>query len=411
MALNSSSSEDYAKESKGSLAYVWTVALIASIGGLLYGYVLGVISGAVPFITDFFGLNDFQVGLSVSMIDIGGIVGSLFAGYLSDKYGRKKILIFTAFLFAISAVLTALPNTFGMLVFGRFIGGTAVGASMISALYTAEIAPARMRGILVSLTQFGIVVGIVLTYLSNWLLVDIGPDNWRWMFGVGVVPAAVFLMGLFFVPESPRWLAKQGKTREALTILTRVGGDCHARKELDEIKNSVESESGSIRELFMPALRKPLIIGVLISIFAQSVGINAVIYYAPIIFMKGGDSASAALFASLIVGIINFIFTIVAVGTIDRFGRKPLLLFGLTGMMLSMLMIGAAFHPDSPGTTWILHTDTFFCGFLCNEPRPDSMGDCLGNFPDPYPRNGDGNLYGYSVCCGFHGIADIPLDD
>jgi sugar porter (SP) family MFS transporter len=330
----------------GSALYLYSISVIASLGGLLYGFVLGVISGVVPFITDAFNLTPYQVGLAVGNVDIGAMAGALSAGMLSDRYGRKKILILSAFLFALSGILSALADSLWTLLIGRITGGMAVGASLVSALYIAEVAPAKIRGILVTLVQLGIVIGILLAYIFNWLLVDIGPDNWRWMFGVGVIPAMIFLIGLFFVPESPRWLVMHGFTEKAHSILTRIGGTEHAHAELREIHATLDSgEKGSARELFRPGLRNALIIGVLISVFAQSVGINAVIYYAPVIFMHAGyESASSAIFANIAVGAVNFIFTVIAIGTIDRFGRRPLLLAGMAGMFLFMSFTGILFQ-------------------------------------------------------------------
>ena len=349
---------------RGSAPYVYGICIIAAMGGLLYGFVLGVISGVVPFITDYFELTPYQVGFAVGNLDLGCIVGALAAGVLSDRYGRKKVLILTAVFFVVSGVMTALPRTFTELVIGRLLGGVAVGASMISALYISEVSPAGKRGLLVSLTQFGIVIGILATFITNWLLVDTGPNNWRWMFACGIFPAVVFLVGLFFVPESPRWLAKQGMTAKALAILTRIGGAGHAETEMREIQTTVEEEKGSFRDLFRPGLRKALFIGIVISIFAQSVGINSVIYYAPVIFMKTGfESASSALLASIVVGIINFIFTIIAVGTIDKFGRKPLLMVGLAGMFLSMGATGFLFQSEAVSASLILIPILAFVAF------------------------------------------------
>ncbi len=351
-----SQSLEQAAVERGSSAYVFVISIIAAMGGLLYGFILGVVSGAGPFFTEAFDLTPYQVGLAVGNVDIGGMFGALFAGVLSDRFGRKKILLLTAVLFALAGILTATAASLTALIIGRLVGGFAVGASLVSALYIAEVAPAGVRGFLVTLVQFGIVIGILLTYVTNWLLVDIGPDNWRWMFGVGIVPAAIFLAGLLFVPESPRWLAQRGLKDQALAILTRIGGAAHARSEMREIEAAVDSgEKGSVWELFRPGLRTALVIGVLISVFAQSVGINTVIYYAPIIFMKAGaESASSALFANIAVGVINFLFTMIAIGTIDRFGRRPLLLIGLSGMTLAMLSTGILFQASSGGAVMVL---------------------------------------------------------
>ncbi len=349
---------------EGSVLYVLIVSSVVAFGGLLFGFDIGVIAGAIPFITEHFNLNTHQEGFAVSNIIIGCIIGSGLSGPLCDKYGRKKILFFTALLFAVSAVFSALPRTFTDLIIARLIGGIAVGASMVSALYIAEIAPARIRGFLVSLNQFAIVIGILITYLINWLLVDLGPDNWRWMFASETVPAFLFFICLFFVPESPRWLTKQGRFDKALAILTRVGGRKHAEKEINEIKISLEEEVGSISELFKPGLRKAMIIGVIISIFAQVVGIGAVIYYAPKIFIKAGfETASSGLLATVMVGIVNFLGTIVSFLIIDRFGRKPLIYIGHIGMGISLTLTGIFFQSPTVGAVWILIPILAFVGF------------------------------------------------
>ncbi len=318
-------------------AYVYIISAIAAIGGILYGFTLVVISGAIPFITGQFGLSDFQVGFAVGNIDIGGMFGALAAGPLSDRFGRKRTLMLTAALFLLSAALTAGASSYAALVTGRLIGGFAVGASMISALYTAEIAPARIRGFLVSLTQFGIVIGILGTYIVNWLLAESGPGCWRFMFGAGMIPAVVFFAGLFFVPESPRWLALRGELDRARAVLGRIGGPAHAETELAAIRDAVETETGSVRELFRKGLRRALIIGIVVSVLAQSVGINAIMYYSPTIFLNAGfQDNSSAFLAAVVVGVVNFLFTIAAVFWVDRFGRRPLLLAGIAGMFLSL---------------------------------------------------------------------------
>ena len=335
---------------QGSTPYVVVVSTVAALGGLLFGFDIGVIAGAIPFITEHFGLNAHQEGFAVSNIILGCVIGSGLSGHLSDRFGRKKVLLVAALFFTVSACLSAFPRTFAELIIARFIGGIAIGASMISALYIAEIAPARIRGFLVSLNQFAIVIGILMTYIINLFLVNIGENNWRWMFASEMIPALLFFIGLFFVPESPRWLAKQGAIDRARAILARIGGILHARDELREIEQSLEEEEGTFRELFQPGLRTALFIGVVISIFAQIVGIGSVIYYAPMIFMMAGfETASSALFATVLVGIVNFLATIVSLVAIDRLGRKPLLYIGLVGMCLSMTVTGMFFHSDFLG--------------------------------------------------------------
>ncbi|MFC1538254.1 sugar porter family MFS transporter [Candidatus Latescibacterota bacterium] len=346
--------------------YVYAIALVAALGGLLFGFDTGVISGAISFVTNEFSLNAHQEGFAVSNLLIGCIIGAVTAGFLSDKFGRKKMLIVSAVFFLTSALLSAFPRTFVQLVIARFIGGYGVGmASMLSPLYIAEISPARIRGRLVSLNQFTIVGGILLSYLANWLLVDIGPNNWRWMFASEALPAVLFLVALFAVPESPRWLVKSGRLDNALKILTKIGGKKHAEAEIDDIKSTIDKEKGSIFEIFKPGLRLVLLVGVLLAIFQQITGINTVIYYAPKIFMRAGyESASSALLAQVIVGFTNFVFTIIAIVTIDRFGRKPLLLIGLAGMGISFALAGFAFHSATIGATFILIPIILYVAFF-----------------------------------------------
>jgi len=354
------------KPDKGSTLYVYFVCIVAAIGGLLFGFDTGVISGAIPFITEHFSLNAHQEGFAVSNLLIGCILGAGFAGTLSDRFGRKKMLIFAAVFFALSGVLSALPRTFIELVSARFLGGLAVGvASMLSPMYIAEISPASIRGRLVSINQFTIVGGILLSYFTNWLIVDTGPNNWRWMLAVETIPAVIFFITLFLVPESPRWLTKQGCIDRALAILTHVGGAEHAHKEMIEIEASLEKGEGSLSELLKPGLRFALLVGVLLAIFQQITGINTVLYYAPKIFLEAGyKSANSAFLASVIVGVTNLVCTVIAIGTIDRFGRKPLLLIGLAGMGISFAFTGFAFHTEAVGGTWILIPIILYVGFF-----------------------------------------------
>ncbi len=357
---------DHADHYSGSILYVYTVSLVAAIGGLLFGFDTGVISGAIPFITAHFNLNAVEEGFAVSNLLIGCVIGASVAGFLSDRFGRKKMLLFAAVFFTMSAVFSALPRNLGELVAARFIGGLAVGvASMLSPMYIAEIAPASIRGRLVAINQFTIVGGILLSYLSNWLLVDTGDNNWRWMLLAEAVPACMFLIALFFVPESPRWLTKQQKADEALDILTRVGGKTHALSEMKEIQKTLSHEKGSIGELLKPGLRTVLLVGILLAIFQQITGINTVLYYAPKIFLKAGyESASSALLASVIVGFTNMICTVIAISSVDRFGRKPLLVIGLTGMGISFALAGTAMKSTTIDPRLILVPIIAYVGFF-----------------------------------------------
>lgn len=330
----------------GNLFYAIALSFVAAVGGLLFGFDTGVISGAISFVTDHFQLNSHQTGFAVSNLMIACTIGAFLAGPLTDKLGRKKILILAAFLYAISALLSAIPRTFIELVVARFIGGLAVGiASVLSPMYITEISPAKIRGRLVALNQLAIVIGILLSYFSDWLLVDIGPNNWRWMFGVEAFPALIFTIILFLIPESPRWLVKQGSIEKAQKILAKIMGVRQANIEIEEIKSSLTAEQGTYSDLFKPGLRKLLLIGVLLALFAHITGIDTIIYYGPVIFMKAGfQSNSSAIFGSVLIGLINLLFTFVGIALVDRVGRKSLLLIGLAGMGISMVFVGVAYH-------------------------------------------------------------------
>jgi len=334
-----------------NISYVYFISIVATVGGFLFGFDTAVISGAIEFVRIHFSLNAVQEGFTVSNILIGCIFGAMSAGVLSDRFGRKKILMAAAVLFALSAVLSGISRTLPELIIARFIGGIAVGmASMVSPMYIAEISPASIRGRLVALNQLAIVGGILAAYFVNWLLVDIGENNWRWMFASEAVPALSLIAAMFFMPESPRWLTKQGKIEQALAILSKISGRKRASEEFEEIKSTIEQEKGTIGELFHKGLRYALLLGIVLAIFQQITGINIVIYYAPKIFLKAGfKSDNTAFFASVIVGVMNLSATIVALWIIDKIGRKPLLLYGTIGMGISLLLAGLAFHAQIGG--------------------------------------------------------------
>ena len=303
----------------GSKPYLYFVTVVAAVGGLLFGFDIGVISGALPFIKQQFILDVFQEGFVVGILLLGSVVGASLAGALTDKYGRKRILIFSALLFTVSAIACGLPRTITELSIARFSAGIAVGlASVLSPVYIAEIAPPTIRGKLVAINQFAIVIGIFMTYLTNWIVVDTGPNNWRYMFAIAAVPAGIFFFALFFVPESPRWLTKQDRSDEALGILTHINGVNLAGIAMKEIKESMAIEEGSLRELLKPGFRKALVVGIIMAVLSQFCGMNTIVYFAPEIFMKAGfEQASSALLAQVLVGFVNFIFTIVAIMTME----------------------------------------------------------------------------------------------
>ena len=327
----------------------------AALGGLLFGFDTGVISGAIPFIKLEFYLNSYQEGFAVSNLMIACVIGALIAGPIADWTGRKKVLILCAVLFIVSAILSALPRSFTELVIARFIGGIGVGvASVVSPMYIAEISPAKIRGRLVALNQLAIVVGILLSYLSNWLLVDTGINNWRYMLVAEILPATTFLMGLFFILESPRWLTKEGLEKDALDVLKVVAGAVNADHELQKIKKSLAEKKTSLKELLHPSLRRVLIVGILFSLFAHITGIDTIIYYGPIIFLESGFKTDSALLASVIIGITNLIFTFVGMAMIDKAGRKFLLLVGIAGMGISMTLVGFCMQSDMISAKWTL---------------------------------------------------------
>jgi SP family arabinose:H+ symporter-like MFS transporter len=331
-----------AADDKSNVLYVYVISAVAAVGGLLFGFDTAIIAGAIEFVKLQFHLNPHQEGFAVSSLLIGCIVGAGVAGITSDRYGRKKVLIATSAFYVLSAVLAALPHSLSQLAGARFLGGLAVGvSSMVAPLYIAEISPARIRGRLVTLNQMAIVTGILLADVVSWLLEGIGDANWRWMFASAAFPAIVLLIGLLFVPESPRWLAKAGQHGQALAILTTIGGRRHAESEMAEIESVLAEETGSLWELFGRRFRLALVIGIVLAVLGQITGINTIIYYAPKIFLTAGfEKASAAMWASVLVGITNFTSTIVALCLIDKVGRKPLLLFGPAGMGAALALAG-----------------------------------------------------------------------
>jgi sugar porter (SP) family MFS transporter len=335
--------------------YIYFVSFVAAVGGLLFGYDTAIIASAMGYFKEQFILTSLQEGWAVSSALVGCIAGASVAGTISDIVGRKRFLVVTAVLFTLSAIGSAIPKNITEFVVARFIGGIGVGAaSMLSPLYISEISPARIRGRLVSLNQMAIVLGMLSAYFIGWTLADIGPANWRWMFGSEALPALFFLIFMFIVPESPRWLVKKEMEKDAFNILAKINGEQKAGIEIQDIKETITLETGSIRQLFKPGLRTALIIGIVLAIFQQITGINAILYYAPRIFESVGLERNSALLQSVLVGFVNMIFTIVAILTVDKFGRKPLLLFASAGMGLSLILTGLAFCNNIFSGAWIL---------------------------------------------------------
>lgn len=340
-----------------STRYAYLIAAVAAISGLLFGFDTAVINGALIFLRAELALTTRGTELATSSLLVGCALGAGVAGWLTDRLGRKRILIVSALLFAASAVGAALPRDLAEFVAARLVGGLAIGvASVLAPLYIAEIAPRSIRGRLVSLNQMAIVSGILLAYFVNWLLSFGGPSSWRLMFASAAVPSVAFFFALLFVPESPRFLVEKGREAEALAVLTRVGGAAAARAELVEIRDTIAQEAGTLRELVQKRLRKPLGIAVFLAVFQQVTGINTVIYYGSLIFKEqvGGQSDSAAIGANVIIGSVNFLMTLVALWVIDRLGRRPLMLLASGGMALALLVLGFAFRLQPPPALVIL---------------------------------------------------------
>ena len=336
---------------KKSSLYLYFICLIATMGGLMFGFDIAIISGAVPFIQPYFGWNELQLGWGVSSLLVGAIVGAFGSGILSDMFGRKKVLIFVALFFAFSCTFTALASSSFIFISARLFGGLAVGAaSVLSPMYVAEVAPPKNRGMLVSVYQLAIVLGILCSYTINYGLHNID-NNWRWMFATGIVPSVLFFVGLFFIPESPRWLYKAGRKTESMKVLTRIGGESLANVEIVEIAESLKgnSESVSLGELFKPSARKVMVVGFLLAILVQISGINTIVDYAPKILLSAGVEIKNALLQTSLVGFINFIFTFVAILFIDKAGRRSLYLIGSMGMVVTLLMLAVSFYLKMEG--------------------------------------------------------------
>lgn len=359
--------------------YIYRISIIAALGGLLFGYDTAVIAGAIGFLQTKFELSAAMTGWAASSAIWGCVVGAMIAGYASDRFGRKKILMATAILFAISAIGSALPNSLTQFVIARFIGGLGVGAaSMLSPLYISEIAPAKNRGRLVTLYQLAIVLGINIIYFVNLKISGSGTDiwnvemGWRYMFGSEVIPATLFFVMLFFVPESPRWLLSKGRDDESLDVLKKVNDSATAISVQDEIKESFKEEKGTISELFEPGLRMAMIVGMTLALFSQITGINAIIYFAPEIFKSVGFGTESAMLQTVIIGVVNTIFTFVAIKYIDKVGRRTLLLWGVSGMIICLAGVGSLFYLELNSGFWLL---LFILGFIA------SFASSLGPIP------------------------------
>ena len=311
--------------------------IVSALGSFLFGFDTAVISGTTKYITQFFNLTDSTLGFTVSIALWGTVLGAIAVGKPGDLWGRRFILFVCGIFYFLSAVGCAFATGWYFLLFSRFLGGLAIGASSVMApMYIAEISPAKMRGRLVAVAQFNIVFGILVAFFSNYLLVNTGINNWRWMFGVEAIPAALFFILLFLVPESPRWLVKKSHNSEAESVLSDIGRK-DVQSELSDIIESLKEEVGKAgTKLFQRKYSFVIICAVLLAVFNQLSGINVIMYYAPMIFEKAGANTNAAMLQAVAVGVTNMLFTIIAMFFIDKFGRKTLLLIGAVGMFLAL---------------------------------------------------------------------------
>ena len=330
------------------------VAAIASLGGLLFGYDTGVISGALPFLKHDFALDARMQGVATSAVLVGATLGAAGAGAVSDAFGRKRVILAVALLFVLGAIGSAMAPRLDVLLAGRAVVGVAIGiASMLTPLYLSEIAPKEKRGGIVSLNQFCITFGILISYLVDYALAG-AENNWRWMLGLGAVPGLILFLGMLTLPESPRWLAGESRMDDARAALRRMRETDDVDAELAELRTDLRQDGRLVpwSALLAPAGRRPLVIGVALAIFQQVTGINTVIYYAPTIFQSAGlSSASVSILATAGVGLVNVIMTVVAMRLLDSAGRRALLLWGLGGMIVMLLVLSAGFYLGTGG--WV----------------------------------------------------------
>lgn len=354
---------------KYNASYVWLISSVAALGGLLFGYDWVVIGGAKPFYEEYFQLNsEAAVGWANSCALIGCLLGSMIAGGLSDRFGRKKLLIASAVLFTVSSILTGWAYSFSSFITWRIVGGVAIGiASNVSPTYIAEVSPAPWRGMLVTLNQLMIVVGILLAQILNWLIAgrvtQAATDEmlrqswnnqfgWRWMFTAVAVPSVVFLLSALFIPESPRWLAKSGRFEPARRILARIGGELYGGQALTEIQAALGAEERTgtpWRELLVPGVSRMLLIGICLAVLQQWSGINIIFNYAEEVYRNAGYGVSDILFNIVITGSINLIFTLAALGLVDKLGRRALMVLGCAGIALSHTVLGFAYKAGMKG--------------------------------------------------------------
>ena len=367
--INAARTEEVAiRGAQFNTAYIYAISTVAALGGLLFGYDWVVIGGAKPFYEKYFGLTDpSQQAWAMSCALVGCLIGALVSGWLSDRFGRKRLLTAAGLVFAVSSIGTALASSFAVFVPWRIMGGFAIGmASSLSPMYIAEVAPAQFRGKLVSLNQLTIVIGILLAQVTNWLIAKPVPSDatvleimqswngqvgWRWMFGVTAIPSLLFFLSMFAVPESPRWLARNGAHPMAKHVLSRIGGESYGAQALAEIEATLHEDANraDLTSLLDPRLVRVLLLGVALAVLQQWCGINVIFNYAEEVFSAAGYSVSDILFNIVVTGVVNLVFTFVAIGCVDRYGRRVLMLTGSAGLAIIYTCLGAFYYVHSHG--------------------------------------------------------------
>ncbi|MBN8853591.1 MAG: MFS transporter [Sphingobacteriales bacterium 50-39] len=337
--------------------YILGISFISALGGYLFGFDFAVIAGALPFLQRQFGLNEYWAGFATAVLAIGAIIGCLIAGSVSDKYGRKKGLLVAAAIFGLSSLAMAFSPSRGVFIFSRCMAGIGVGmASMLSPMYIAEISPAHLRGRMVATNQLTIVIGILVTNIVNYSLRNVGEDAWRWMFGMGVVPSALFFIGAWWLPESPRWLVRAGRNDLAVAVLERIGGVDFAQSSLADITRTTGGGGKGLgyAAVFQKAVLPAVFIGIGLAVFQQLCGINVVFNYATIIFKSIGVPQDGQLLQTVFIGGVNLLFTLLAMLLVDKVGRKPLMLLGAGGLAILYIVVVRMLAAQSPQVSWFL---------------------------------------------------------
>ncbi len=334
---------------KFNTVYILAISFISALGGYLFGFDFAVIAGALPFLRDQFGLNEYWEGFATGSLALGAIIGCLVAGNMADKYGRRAGLLLAAAIFAISSLAMAFAPGLYFFIPARFVAGIGVGmASMLSPMYIAEVSPAPYRGRMVAINQLTIVIGILLTNLINYMLRNNGPDAWRWMFGLGAIPSGLFLLGVCWLPESPRWLLKSGQEAKASAILSKIGDTSFAASSIQSFRETMKGElklpfSAAFGKAVLPAV----LVGIGLAVFQQFCGINVVFNYPSNIFETIGASKDDQLLQTVFIGGVNLLFTLLAMGLVDKLGRRPLMLFGAGGLAILYIVIAQLLNAKS----------------------------------------------------------------